>query len=40
MQKLPCDATSTNPVLVFNTNRPTVLMTVPLNLLNLRYVHN
>ena len=40
VQKLPCDDTSTNPVLVFNINRPTVLMTVPLNLLNLRYVCN
>ena len=37
MLKPPCDYVSTNPVLVFNTDRPTVLVTVPLNLTTSRY---
>ena len=38
IQKPPCDEISTNPLLVFNTNNPTTLLTVPLNLMTLRYI--
>jgi len=37
VQKPPCDDMSTNPVLVFDTDKPTMLVTVPLNLMTLRY---
>ena len=36
VQKPPCDEMSPNPVLVFNTDKPAVLISVPMNLLNLR----
>ena len=36
IQKPPCDEVSTNPLLVFSTNKPTTLLTVPLNLTTVR----
>ena len=38
IQKPPCDEVSTDLLLVFNINKPTTLLTVPLNLTTVRLV--